>query len=70
MPDRDYCSPGPKYNTFGMAKKLQSTANKIGNSRRTEINHWVEVTPSPSKYNTFHTEKTHTVTIPQAKIKA
>ena len=53
MPDRDYCSPGPKYNTFGSGKKLKSTTHKIGNSQRTLINHWVEITPSPNKYDKY-----------------
>jgi hypothetical protein len=50
MPEQDYASPGPVYNTWGLGLKQKSTSQSIGNSKRTQINHWVEPTPSPAQY--------------------
>ena len=66
MPEEDYSSPGPMYNTWGLGIKQVSTSQSIGNSKRTEINHWVERTPSPALYKPEKKAKKHAVTITKA----
>lgn len=66
MPQQDHASPGPAYNTWGLGIKQKSASHAIGNSRRTEINHWVERTPSPAHYQPIRRPKKHAVSIPKA----
>jgi hypothetical protein len=51
MQEQDYSSPGPIYNTSGLGQKQKSASHRIGNSTRTQINHWMENTPSPAHYS-------------------
>lgn len=66
MPDQDYSSPGPIYNTWGMGIKQKSVSHSVGNSKRTEINHWVEKTPSPAQYKPQKKAKKQAISIPNA----
>jgi hypothetical protein len=59
-------APGPIYNVSGMGQREPSLSHSIGKSKRTEINHRIEETPSPLHYEPKHPALAKHVSIPQS----
>ena len=66
MPNEDYSSPGPMYNTAELGRKEKVVTHRLGTSQRTKINHWVEKTPAPNHYHSPGSPKAAAVSIPKA----